>query len=118
MGTMKLCLFLVFVIFVSAIAAPHSFAFYETSLTHDNSKYGFFDGDSTSATEDSRRQLFQYGTNNKYSRNRYLSYYSLRPSSILCGQHGSSYYDCKKRKKVNPYHRSCTAISKCARIAE
>ncbi|XP_022989014.1 protein RALF-like 4 [Cucurbita maxima] len=121
MGTMKLYIFL---LLVFVVVIPLSFALHETSnassLVDDNSEYSFFGGDSSEAmTEDSRRQLFQYGfAYNKEARKRYLSYYALRQNNIPCGRRGTSYYDCKKRRTINPYRRGCAAITGCARFTD
>ncbi|XP_022989015.1 protein RALF-like 4 [Cucurbita maxima] len=121
METMKICLFL---LLVFAVVAPFSVAFHETSydssLVDDNSKYSFFGGDSSeSMTEDSRRQLFQYGfAYNTEARKRFLTYYALSKNNIPCGRRGSSYYDCKKRRRINPYRRGCAAITGCARFTD
>ncbi|XP_022927734.1 protein RALF-like 4 [Cucurbita moschata] len=122
METVKLCLFLLFVLAV--VAPPLSFAYHETSndssYVNDISKYSFFGGDSSEAmTEDSRRQLFQYGfAYNKEARRRFLTYYALSKNNIPCGRRGTSYYDCKKRRRINPYRRGCAAITGCARFTD
>ncbi|XP_023530159.1 protein RALF-like 19 [Cucurbita pepo subsp. pepo] len=121
METMKICLVLLLVFF--AVVAPLSFAFHETSHSSsllDNSQYSFFGGDSSEAmTEDSRRQLFQYGfAYNAEARKRVLSYYALSKNNIPCGRRGTSYYDCKKRRRINPYRRGCAAITGCARFTD
>ncbi|XP_023531888.1 protein RALF-like 4 [Cucurbita pepo subsp. pepo] len=121
MGTMKLCIFL---LLVFVVVVPFSFAFHETShsssLLDDISKYSFFGGDSSEAmTEDTRRQLFQYGfAYNAEARKRVLSYYALSKNNIPCGRRGTSYYDCKKRRRINPYRRGCAAITGCARFTD
>ena len=124
METTKLCLFLLLVF--ATVSPPLSFAFHETSdgsspsPFDDNSQYSFFGGDSSEAmTEDSRRQLFQYGfAYNAEARKRVLSYYALRKNNIPCGRRGTSYYDCKKRRRINPYRRGCAAITGCARFTD
>ncbi|XP_022927736.1 rapid alkalinization factor 23-like [Cucurbita moschata] len=121
METMKIYLVL---LLVFTAVAPLSFAFHEashsSSLLDDNSQYSFFGGDSSEAmTEDSRRQLFQYGfVYNKEARKRFLSYYALSKNNIPCGRRGTSYYDCKKRRRINPYRRGCAAITGCARFTD
>ncbi|XP_022989011.1 protein RALF-like 4 [Cucurbita maxima] len=123
METMKICLFL---LLVFALVAPLSFAFHETShgssLVDDNSEYSFFGGGSSEAeamTEDSRRQLFEYGfAYNREARKRFLTYYALSKNNIPCGRRGHSYYDCKKRRRINPYRRGCAAITGCARFTD
>ncbi|KAG6588678.1 Protein RALF-like 4, partial [Cucurbita argyrosperma subsp. argyrosperma] len=118
MGTMKLCLFLLLV------SPPFSFAFHETSDGSSpfdySSQYSFFGGNSSEAiTEDSRRQLFQYGfAYNREARRRFLTYYALSKNNIPCGRRGTSYYDCKKRRRINPYRRGCAAITGCARFTD
>ncbi|EEF34139.1 RALFL33, putative [Ricinus communis] len=48
---------------------------------------------------------------------RYLSYAALKANMTPCMKRGRSYYYCKQlaRKKVNPYKRACTVITKCYR---
>ncbi|XP_022138616.1 protein RALF-like 19 [Momordica charantia] len=49
---------------------------------------------------------------------KYLSYAALKKNIIPCGGRGMSYYDCTKRKRANPYRRSCLAIHGCARFTD
>ncbi|KAL6992560.1 hypothetical protein U1Q18_010670 [Sarracenia purpurea var. burkii] len=48
---------------------------------------------------------------------RYISYGALRRNNVPCNRRGQSYYNCKQRGKANPYRRSCTYITKCARFS-
>ncbi|KAG6595448.1 protein RALF-like 31 [Cucurbita moschata] len=110
MGFMKLCLCLL--LMVVAAAPPYSYAAPD---------YAFFGGYAPAQlTEDGRRLLFQYGYDrtNKMYRRRYLSYEALTFNNIPCGRRGSSYYDCRKRRRINPYRRGCTAITGCARFTD
>ncbi|KAE7995717.1 hypothetical protein FH972_000487 [Carpinus fangiana] len=49
-------------------------------------------------------------------RHKFISYAALRANSIPCGRRGNSYYNCQKRHKANPYRRTCSRITHCARI--
>ncbi|CAN7019234.1 unnamed protein product [Brassica oleracea var. botrytis] len=60
-------------------------------------------------SETNRRQLA--------ARRRYISYEAIKKNN-LCNHRGQSYYDCKKRKRVNPYRRGCSAITHCYRDAD
>lgn len=46
---------------------------------------------------------------------RHVSYDALRRDAVPCGQRGQSYYNCQGSSQVNPYHRGCSAITRCAR---
>ncbi|CAN0853056.1 Protein RALF-like 19 [Linum grandiflorum] len=48
-------------------------------------------------------------------RDRYISYAALAANNIPCGWRGSSYYDCSRHQRVNPYRRGCTAATGCFR---
>ena len=48
-------------------------------------------------------------------RQKYISYGSLKADQVPCGRRGQSYYDCQQRGKANPYRRSCTKATHCAR---
>ncbi|XP_042495751.1 protein RALF-like 19 [Macadamia integrifolia] len=50
-----------------------------------------------------------------YRRRRYISYEALKANRIPCRRPGQSYYDCRKNLKINPYRRSCTMATHCAR---
>jgi hypothetical protein len=45
----------------------------------------------------------------------YVSYGALRSNSVPCSRRGSSYYNCGSTSQANPYKRSCTQITRCAR---
>lgn len=45
----------------------------------------------------------------------YISYGALRANSVPCSKRGSSYYNCRSTSQANPYKRSCTQITRCAR---
>jgi hypothetical protein len=45
----------------------------------------------------------------------YISYAALRANSVPCSKRGSSYYNCRSTSQANPYQRSCTTITRCAR---
>ncbi|KAG2683780.1 hypothetical protein I3843_10G050000 [Carya illinoinensis] len=51
-------------------------------------------------------------------RRKYISYGALKANSVPCGRRGNSYYNCQKRKRANPYKRSCNVITHCARITD
>ncbi|RWW04830.1 hypothetical protein GW17_00031925 [Ensete ventricosum] len=50
------------------------------------------------------------------SRTKFISYGALTKDRVPCNRRGQSYYNCQRQKKVNPYRRGCSAITKCARI--
>lgn len=58
-------------------------------------------------SETNRRQLA--------ARRSYISYGALRKNNVPCSRRGRSYYDCKKRKRANPYRRGCSVITHCYR---
>ncbi|XP_010469431.1 PREDICTED: protein RALF-like 19 [Camelina sativa] len=58
-------------------------------------------------SETNRRQLA--------ARRSYISYGALKKNNVPCSRRGRSYYDCKKRKKANPYRRGCSVITHCYR---
>ncbi|KAF8083904.1 hypothetical protein N665_0746s0006 [Sinapis alba] len=58
-------------------------------------------------SETNRRQLA--------ARRRYISYNALKKNNVPCSRRGRSYYDCKKRKRANPYRRGCSVITHCYR---
>lgn len=45
----------------------------------------------------------------------YISYRALRANSVPCSRRGASYYNCRSTSQANPYRRSCTRITRCAR---
>ncbi|KAH6785535.1 ralf-like 33 [Perilla frutescens var. hirtella] len=45
----------------------------------------------------------------------YISYGALQRDSIPCNVRGNSYYNCHSNQQANPYSRSCTKITYCAR---
>lgn len=45
----------------------------------------------------------------------YISYGALRSNSVPCSRRGASYYNCRSGGQANPYGRSCTQITRCAR---
>ncbi|KAK6917583.1 Rapid ALkalinization Factor [Dillenia turbinata] len=47
--------------------------------------------------------------------NKKLSYGMLKGNNVPCNQRGSSYYNCQKGGKANPYRRGCNQITRCAR---
>ena len=48
----------------------------------------------------------------------YISYGALIANSVPCSNAGASYYCCAASGPANPYTRSCTFITACARITE
>ncbi|XP_010938417.1 protein RALF-like 33 [Elaeis guineensis] len=46
---------------------------------------------------------------------RYISYNALRRDSVPCSRRGASYYNCRPGAYANPYHRGCSAITRCRR---
>ena len=48
----------------------------------------------------------------------YISYGALIANSVPCSNAGASYYGCAASGAANPYTRSCTFITACARITE
>ncbi|GLJ12976.1 hypothetical protein SUGI_0201940 [Cryptomeria japonica] len=45
----------------------------------------------------------------------YISYEALKADSVPCSKSGTSYYNCGSSGQANPYSRSCTEITRCAR---
>ncbi|MCO5594244.1 hypothetical protein L7F22_048271 [Adiantum nelumboides] len=45
----------------------------------------------------------------------YISYAALTADAVPCSTAGASYYDCAASDAANPYTRSCTTITLCAR---
>ncbi|CAH8365593.1 unnamed protein product [Eruca vesicaria subsp. sativa] len=58
-------------------------------------------------SETNRRQLAV--------RRGHIGYDALKKNNVPCNHRGRSYYDCKKRKRVNPYRRGCSVITHCYR---
>ncbi|XP_073003276.1 probable hexosyltransferase MUCI70 [Typha latifolia] len=48
------------------------------------------------------------------SRTRFISYDALKRDRVPCGRRGTSYYNCNNRRRINPYRRGCSAITRCA----
>ncbi|OAY84374.1 protein RALF-like 22 [Ananas comosus] len=48
-------------------------------------------------------------------RTRFISYGALTKNRVPCSQRGHSYYNCRPRRRANPYHRGCSVITHCAR---
>ncbi|XP_058092317.1 protein RALF-like 22 [Magnolia sinica] len=46
---------------------------------------------------------------------RYISYSALKKNQVPCNRRGSSYYNCRRSGRVNPYRRACTVITRCKR---
>ncbi|KAL5065435.1 hypothetical protein RYX36_027172 [Vicia faba] len=46
---------------------------------------------------------------------RYISYGALRRNTVPCSRRGASYYNCRPGAQANPYHRGCSAITRCRR---
>ncbi|XP_052206897.1 rapid alkalinization factor-like [Diospyros lotus] len=44
---------------------------------------------------------------------RYISYGALRRNIVPCRRSGASYYNCRRGAPANPYHRGCSAITRC-----
>ncbi|KAK1388880.1 hypothetical protein POM88_017058 [Heracleum sosnowskyi] len=45
----------------------------------------------------------------------YISYSALSKDSVPCDYRGHSYYNCGSAGQANPYSRSCSVITQCAR---
>ncbi|KAL9450430.1 hypothetical protein AB3S75_012218 [Citrus x aurantiifolia] len=45
--------------------------------------------------------------------NKYISYGALQRNSVPCSRRGASYYNCQNGGQANPYHRGCSAITRC-----
>ena len=45
----------------------------------------------------------------------HISYSALSANKVPCNNRGQSYYNCGATGKANPYQRSCTAATRCAR---
>ncbi|KAK4379957.1 hypothetical protein RND71_001819 [Anisodus tanguticus] len=48
-------------------------------------------------------------------RRRYISYGALSRNRVPCSRRGASYYNCRPGAQANPYHRGCSAITRCRR---
>lgn len=46
---------------------------------------------------------------------KYISYGALRRNTVPCSRRGASYYNCRPGAQANPYHRGCSAITRCRR---
>ncbi|CAK7350572.1 unnamed protein product [Dovyalis caffra] len=91
---------------VESAASLHDDLWGLTTVGHDNNGFDF----STEMMMDSEinhRLLAQ--------QKRYISYGALKANSVPCNRRGSSYYNCNKRQKANPYKRGCTTATKCYR---
>ncbi|XP_039118741.1 rapid alkalinization factor-like [Dioscorea cayenensis subsp. rotundata] len=62
-------------------------------------------------SETNRRSLM-YARRGRAS---YISYGALMKNRVPCNRRGSSYYNCRKGRRANPYRRGCSVITKCAR---
>ncbi|XP_022138617.1 protein RALF-like 19 [Momordica charantia] len=100
----KLCLILLLIL--AAAVASHSATLSDDAVF---SPTGDLFGE-TSPRNLIGRSMLQKG--------KYLSYAALKKNIIPCGGRGMSYYDCTKRKRANPYRRSCLAIHGCARFTD
>ncbi|KMZ64668.1 Rapid alkalinization factor 2 [Zostera marina] len=87
----------------SAITGP------KTCNTFDSLIGDCIDDEEDMESESSRRVL--RGRKHK----RYISYGALKKNKTPCNRRGQSYYTCAKSGRANPYHRSCTVITRCAR---
>nr|CAD1843210.1 unnamed protein product [Ananas comosus var. bracteatus] len=47
-------------------------------------------------------------------RTRFISYGALTKNRVPCSQRGHSYYNCRRRRRANPYRRGCSVITHCA----
>lgn len=65
--------------------------------------------------EDEEMQMDSESNRRVLASRTYISYAALRANSVPCTKSGSSYYNCKSTTQANPYKRSCTQITRCAR---
>ena len=68
------------------------------------------DAEAMMSSETSRRTLAQGG--------RFISYAALKKNNVPCNRRGTSYYNCVKGGKANPYRRGCSVITRCARFTD
>ncbi|XP_051145450.1 protein RALF-like 33 [Andrographis paniculata] len=95
---------------MSAAAQSNSVQF---GMKFDVASHGLpldLDGDELMMeSESARRQLVGTGAGG------YISYGALRSNSVPCNNRGQSYYNCRDHQQANPYQRSCTRATRCAR---
>lgn len=65
--------------------------------------------------EDEEMQMDSESNRRILATRTYISYAALRANSVPCTKSGSSYYNCRSTTQANPYKRSCTQITRCAR---
>lgn len=49
-------------------------------------------------------------------RMRFISYGALLKNRVPCSRRGQSYYNCRPLRRINPYRRGCSVITRCARF--
>lgn len=49
------------------------------------------------------------------AQSRYIGYGALQRDNVPCSVRGNSYYNCNSHEQANPYSRSCSRITHCAR---
>ncbi|KAL0759865.1 hypothetical protein Bca101_076015 [Brassica carinata] len=111
MGGVKLLLIVGFLIL--AMVATSVNATYPLTKSCINGQGCIGDDDELESLMDSetnRRQLARG--------RRYIGYDALKKNNVPCNRRGRSYYDCKKRRRNNPYRRGCSAITHCYRYAK
>ncbi|XP_068323407.1 protein RALF-like 19 [Pyrus communis] len=82
----------------------------ESLIDSANNKVGDFIGDENEMmmeSESTRRTLIGNG--------KFIGYIALRENAAPCRRPGQSYYDCQKRKRANPYKRTCKNITCCTK---
>ncbi|RID53422.1 hypothetical protein BRARA_G00815 [Brassica rapa] len=111
MGGVKLLL--IFGLLILAMVATSVNATYPLTKSCINGQGCIGDDDELESLMDSetnRRQLARG--------RRYIGYDALKKNNVPCNRRGRSYYDCKKRRRNNPYRRGCSAITHCYRYAK
>ncbi|CAF2160330.1 unnamed protein product [Brassica rapa] len=111
MGGVKLLL--IFGLLILAMVATSVNATYPLTKSCINGQGCIGDDDELESLMDSetnRRQLARG--------RRYIGYDALKKNNVPCNRRGRSYYDCKKRRRNNPYRRGCSAITHCYRFLE
>lgn len=66
------------------------------------------EGEETGMESEINRRILQQAS-------QYISYGALIKGSTPCSVAGASYYNCRPGADANPYTRSCSVITRCAR---
>ncbi|KAF5191553.1 Rapid alkalinization factor [Thalictrum thalictroides] len=123
MAAPKFSLILLFVLVVSTFVVDSSSSYI---VTDDVTSFNF-NGDGTGGLktcnglvgecidQDEEMSIDSEMVRRSLKTRRFISYNALRRNSVPCNTRGASYYRCGRASKVNPYRRSCSRITLCAR---